>query len=195
MPIRTVLWAEDALRERFVAENPAGLSPELLALVASWRYRRMGTFFLWKYYKKHTVFLTDSEAFTVLGLYSRLDEIMAQPPPILIDAVLLPFGDRIVYDGLIGSRSVVFGSGIRRSLAAKYRAFKDRGLVRTSLAPAGVPRRATRSRMHELSPSPERCGTARVPPTGAMPGAEAAPRRPGLRRGRRPRGVGTSAPR
>src|SRR4051794_35866424 len=36
VPVRDALWENDALREAFVAENPAGLSPDDLALVDSW---------------------------------------------------------------------------------------------------------------------------------------------------------------
>ena len=38
-PIRTVLWAEDALRERFLAEAPSELGTAERDLVASWKTR------------------------------------------------------------------------------------------------------------------------------------------------------------
>jgi len=37
--IRDALWADDSLRQAFIAENPAGLSAEDLALVESWKHR------------------------------------------------------------------------------------------------------------------------------------------------------------
>jgi hypothetical protein len=142
--IRKALWADDTLRERFVAENPAALSPDLLSLVDSWGHRRSGTFFLWKHYKKHSVFLEDDEGFAVLGLCTPLGEMFVQEPPILVDAVLLPFGDRIVYDGLITARNVLFGSGIRRNLREQYRAALEKGAIHTSLGPARATPAATR---------------------------------------------------
>lgn len=113
--IRDALWADDSLRQTFVAENPAGLSKELLDLVASWRVRQVGTFTVWKHYKKHTVFFSeDDQAFAVLGLQSDLEDIVPQPP-CYVSAVLLPFGDRIITDGLI------VGSGTPGGTSASVR--------------------------------------------------------------------------
>src|SRR5437764_5881711 len=44
--LRNALWADDTLRDRFIATNPAGLPATDLALVESWRYRLAGTFFI-----------------------------------------------------------------------------------------------------------------------------------------------------
>jgi hypothetical protein len=51
--------------------------------------------------------------------------------------VLLPFGDRIIYDSLIAPYNVHFGPGIRRDLEQKYRDAKERGAIITSLLPSG----------------------------------------------------------
>jgi len=39
LKLRDALWANDALREQFIADNPAQISASDLALVASWQYR------------------------------------------------------------------------------------------------------------------------------------------------------------
>src|SRR5262249_29183199 len=57
LPLRDALWEDDALRESFIAENPARLSRDDLALVDSWKYRVMGPLFVYKHLKKYTVFL------------------------------------------------------------------------------------------------------------------------------------------
>ena len=36
LPLRDALWADDTLREGFIADNPARLSADDLALVAIW---------------------------------------------------------------------------------------------------------------------------------------------------------------
>src|SRR5947209_8819153 len=53
--LRDALWADDSLREAFVAENPAGLSAENLAIVASWRHRRSGAFYVLRHLKKYSL--------------------------------------------------------------------------------------------------------------------------------------------
>jgi len=134
--IRDVLWSDDALRESFVARNPAGLDRGLLDMIASWRHRKEGRFQILKHYKKHTVFLGDhDEAFAVLGLLSPLDEVLPMPPPVLVRAVLLPFGERIITDGLIVSYAISFGPNHRRGLLETWRHIRERRALRTSLLP------------------------------------------------------------
>jgi hypothetical protein len=135
LAVRNALWADDSLLEAFVAENPDGLPDELLAQVASWKHRRSGLFFIWKHYKKHTIFLQDKTAYAVLGLFSTLEEILPQPPPTVMDAVLLPFEGVIVVDGLLTGPAMSLGPGIRRNLRQEYADIVERGAVLTSLLP------------------------------------------------------------
>jgi hypothetical protein len=102
MQLRNALWADDALRERFVKINPAGLEASDLALVASWQYRRAGSFFIVRSLKKYTVFLSEDSPPRAYG-------------------VLLPFEDQIIYDGLLRSYAIVFGPSIRALLHEDYR--------------------------------------------------------------------------
>ena len=44
VPLRNALWEDDALREAFIAENPAKLSQPDLTLIASWSSGLRGTF-------------------------------------------------------------------------------------------------------------------------------------------------------
>src|SRR5260221_3844568 len=75
MRLRTALWADDRLRERFITTNPAGLSSADLAVVASWQYRRAGSFYLVRALTKYTIFLSEdrsAEHTSVLQSHSDL---------------------------------------------------------------------------------------------------------------------------
>jgi hypothetical protein len=136
--LRTALWADDALRERFVADNPARLPPADLALVASWRHRLEGAFFIERYLKPHTIFLSEgspARAYGVLGLVSPVEEIVGPRLPVYVQAVLLPFEGRIVHDSLLAPYAISFGPGIRRSLRDAYRDAQEREGVLTALSP------------------------------------------------------------
>jgi hypothetical protein len=52
-----------------------------------------------------------------------------QPLPVL------PFKGRIIYDGLLMSRNIIFGSGIRGNLNETYQAAKQAGNIIESLEP------------------------------------------------------------
>lgn len=141
MQLRNALWADDALREHFISSNPAGLSSADLAVVASWHYRRAGSFYLVRSLKTYTVFLTEEEpqrAYGVLGLSSPIEEMVHLPLPVYAQAVLLPFEDQIIYDGLLQSYAVVFGPGIRARLNTEYRNAREREGITTTLGPVSL---------------------------------------------------------
>src|SRR5258708_33021083 len=136
--LRDALWANDALREQFIAENPSQLSAADLALVASWQYRLAGTFYIFRSLQKYTIFLsttTPAHAYGVLGLASEIEETVPLPLPVYTQAVLLPFEHHIIYDSLLTSYNVVFGSGYRQDLQEQNRTIQEREGIITSLLP------------------------------------------------------------
>ncbi len=71
----------------------------------------------------------------VLGLTSSIEETIGPYLPIYVQAVLIPFEDRIIYDSLLSSYPIVFGGGYRRSLKDTYRNIQERGGIITRLPP------------------------------------------------------------
>lgn len=160
--VRDALYKSPNLLDRFVDENPEGFSQEELAIVASWRYRVEGEFYIMRYLKQYTVFMSAGKPYHlygVLGLYSPIEEVLAEagPLPILVKAVLLPFRDRIIYDGLIESYSILFGGGIRQSLNQIYNRLKQReGIIEQLVGPTGEPQvRTSLDRKAPRKPAPD----------------------------------------
>lgn len=137
-PIREKLWSDHTLVESYVSENPARLSDEDLDIVACWKHRIEGNFFVYKYMVKHTIFLDDKtppHAYGVYGIVSPIEDILAPELPALVKTVLLPFKDKIIYDGIINGYNMLFGSGYRSNLDFAYRNAKEREGIITSLIP------------------------------------------------------------
>ena len=141
--VRDALYENIELIDSFVKENPAGLSPEDLDIVNSWRDFVKGTFYVFRYLKSHTIFL-DSEsppkAYVVLGIMDSIDEIFDGVAPIMVKTTFLPFKGRIIYDGVMHAPPILFGGGIRRSMNDSYREAKARFGVITSLPFSGEER-------------------------------------------------------
>lgn len=137
LPLRDAVWEDDSLREAFIKANPAKLSPADLNIVKSWDYRIADDFFIFRHLKKYTVFLSQgpARAYGVLGLMGSLEETVGPNLPTYVNAVLLPFGDRIIYDGLLQGYNVMFGGGIRADLEETYRDILEREGIITSLLP------------------------------------------------------------
>lgn len=135
--IRDVLWKNVEVLDEFIASHPAQLSADDLSILDSWRYRRQGSFIVFKALKKHAIFISQDkkgEVYTVKGLKSSMEE-MFPFLPIMVEGVLLPFHDDIITDGLFRTYNITFGSGIRARLKGAYDDAKERGAILTSLLP------------------------------------------------------------
>jgi hypothetical protein len=135
--VRDALWEHPDLIDDYLAQNPDGLSVEEAELVGKWKRFVAGTFQIFRFLKKHTIFIGEgSQVYAVLGLYDGLEDVFyGRRPPIMIQAVLLPFKGRIVYDGVFRGYNIVFGGGIRSSLNEEYMAAKQNGRIITTLEP------------------------------------------------------------
>ncbi len=106
--------------------------------MTSWQYRLAGSFYIFRSLQHYTIFLsttTPAHAYGVLGLVSTIEETVPLPLPVYTQAVLLPFEHHIIYDSLLTSYNVVFGSGYRQDLQELYRNIQEREGIITSFLP------------------------------------------------------------
>jgi hypothetical protein len=163
LPVREAFLKHKDLLQSFVDENPAHLSDDDLDIARSWRHLVHGQFYIFRELKKHTVFLTADKklpvAYGVLALSQPFADLVGPYLPILMQTVLLPFKDRIVYDGLLAGLGVTlsFGPGIRRMLNEEFKQAKARHGIVTSLPMSNVqlPPRAAKARPAPKPPSRE----------------------------------------
>jgi hypothetical protein len=159
--LRDALHAKPELLERFVAENPTRFSAQELAIVASWRHRVSGDFYIMRHLKPYTVFMSGRgtpHLYGVLGLYDPLEEVTGGAPlPILVQATLLPFRDHIIYDGILSFYRITFGRGIRTSLTEEYNRLKEReGIIEQLAGPTGEAQmRTSLDRKAPRKPAPD----------------------------------------
>lgn len=128
--LRDACYGKPELLEQYLIANPDQLPADEMALIASWRHRITGDFYIVRHLKAYTVFLSTEEPshlYGVLGLYDPLEVIMKGARlPILVKAALLPFRDRVIYDGILSPYSLFFGPGIRSSINATFSWLKER---------------------------------------------------------------------
>ena len=144
LPIEQRAKCRDAVYEHpehfdeFLREGDLPASSDAADIVAGWRDHRVtGTFYVLRHLKRHTIFLSSEDpakAYGVLGLADPIDVVIPYPPA-MVDAVLLPFRGRIIYDGLLTTSgpALLFGGGIRRMFDDTYREAKARFGIITSL--------------------------------------------------------------
>lgn len=136
--VREALYQHIDLLDSFIAENPANLTPAELAIVSGWKGFVAGDFYILKFLKRYTIFVSakSEKVYAVLGLYDTIEDIFyGRRPPILIRTVLLPFRGRIIYDGLFHGHNIFFGPGIRGDLDEAYQRAKQNDRIIKSLEP------------------------------------------------------------
>lgn len=128
------LWKNPDLIDAYVEKNPDRLPAEELSINRKWKGFVAGRFTVFRYLKQHTIFIGNSSVYGVLGLFDPLEEVLsAHPLPLFVDAVLLPFERKIIYDGMLESYNVLLGPGIRAGLNEEYLTAKQNGRIITSL--------------------------------------------------------------
>jgi len=134
--LRDELYKQPGLIDSFVAENPWGFSAPELEMVSRWGNFIQGKFVILRYLKHCAIFLDIDEppkAYGVLALHVALEELVGPSLPVMVEAVLLPFGDRIISDGILFTYPVTFSKGVRQSFNDAYQEAKSRFGIITSL--------------------------------------------------------------
>lgn len=138
--VRCAMWKRQDLVDRYVAENPMGATSASLAWIDGFRHRVQGELVALKTLPTGTIFLETSpegRAFRVVGISNPV--LFDATLPTMVKAVLLPFGDVIVYDTFLEAFPVGFGPGARRAFEESYRSAKKRGAIVTALGPSPAP--------------------------------------------------------
>jgi hypothetical protein len=143
VPIRDYLVAHPEEVREFIKDNPGKLSAEELELTRGWQFLLKDDFLIIKHLKDYSVFYQWGEqgkVFGVVGLYDPISRVIPDfTLPLRVQTVLLPFKDKIVYDGVISSYNIRFGPGIRGSLMGDYKQAEARYGIITSFDETGKP--------------------------------------------------------
>ena len=134
--IRDVLYKHPELINSFVAENPLDFSANELKIISGWNDFVKGKFLIFRHLKNYTIFLdadNPPKAYGVTALNTTFEEMVGSHLPVMVEAVLLPFNDKIIYDSIFSPYSITFGGGIRRSFNDVYQEAKSRFGIITSL--------------------------------------------------------------
>ena len=146
--VRKALLDKMNLIESFVAENPENLSDDETDIILSWRHQVFGRFYAFRQLKKNMVFLSMDDppvAYGVVALTDPFEYLIGPHLPMMTEALLIPFKDKIIYDGMLTGYNITFGGGIKRSLNDSYREAKERLGIVTSLPIQSIPMSATKT--------------------------------------------------
>ncbi len=121
--LRQQLYAYPYIFDLFAEENPLKFSPDLLQIISSWHNFISGRFYIYSYQKNHAVLIADrppSKAYGVLALDCPFPELVGSVLPVMVETVLLPFKNKIIYDGTLQPYPFYLGLSIKGSLTETY---------------------------------------------------------------------------
>jgi len=124
--IREELWKNPNLIDEFIRDyNYGELSEAELGILADWRkYFVKGRFIVIKHTKKYSVFMTESKPtklYGVCGISDSIKDTLPHGMPFIVNAVILPFNSKIIYDSLLASYNISLGKNIRDDLKSAYK--------------------------------------------------------------------------
>ncbi len=124
------------ITKSFLDKNPFKLNSQELEIIKKWGKAITGTFFIERFLKSYTVFIDqDSEVvYGVFSLYDPLSEMIDKRDlPICVEGILLPFKDKIIYDGVFETYPILFGGNITSELKEIYLTAKQNKAIITNL--------------------------------------------------------------
>ena len=136
--IREKLWTNPKLIGEFIGSTDS-LSDEEIRFLQLWEERHIkGRFLLVKYEPEYAVLmLYDKDIpprlYAVKGMTTSIAEAMHRELPVMLETVLLPFGDKIIYDSYMTSHPISFGDGIQEILRDEFAKAKDEYGIITKL--------------------------------------------------------------
>lgn len=121
--LRQQLYTHPYLFDLFAEENPLKISRDLLQIVSTWNKFISGRFYIYSYQKNYAVLIDDrppSKAYGVLALDCPFPELVGRVLPVMVETVLLPFKNKIIYDGTLQPYPFYLGLSIKGSLSETY---------------------------------------------------------------------------
>ena len=124
--IREKLWANPELIGEFL-RNTDNLSNEEISLLQPWEKHHMkGTFILVKYEPEYAIFMRadkgeDINLYGVKGMTTAIAQSMQLQLPIALETVLLPFGDKIIYDSFMIPHDIRFDTETCEMIESEYK--------------------------------------------------------------------------
>jgi len=136
--IRERLWEKPEIISEFIfdPERLHKLNNEEINLMHSWEKNHVkGQFTLIKYEPDYAVFMQmeqgkEFKLYAVKGMTTSIAEAMHRMLPVMLETVLLPFGDKIIYDSFMASHAIEYGDGVMKMFEDEYaKSIKAYGII------------------------------------------------------------------
>ncbi|MBP9186045.1 MAG: hypothetical protein KBG11_03015 [Bacteroidia bacterium] len=131
---RDFLLDNKKLVDDYITTNFNHLSPEQISTLNGFKKTISSTFIIFKCLSKNAIFIDtkDNKFYAVKALGDSFYEFFDRFP-VLVKTTLMPFNDKIVYDGFINPTGVYFGSGMTSTMKEDYKLAKVNNQILTTI--------------------------------------------------------------
>ncbi len=129
------LWDNVDVIDDYLTEQ-TDMPEEYKEIVSSWKRMIRGRFVLERHLGKGSIFVSmqSDDVYQVCGIVSSWQEMFdGAPLPIIMEAVLIPFRDVIITDGLVVPYFVQIGKGLIEEIKTVYKEARKDGRIHTIL--------------------------------------------------------------
>ena len=115
------------LLENYIKSYSKSLHSEQIKIIEGFKQKIKGDFIILKCLKENAVFIDidEKKVYMVKALNDRFDELF-DFFPVYCNATLLPFNNKIIYDGFLTSQSLRFGKNLRYEFNEIYKNAKNK---------------------------------------------------------------------
>ena len=133
--IKDKLWQDVSIIDEYI-DSVWDLPRENIQILKGWKKGVPEKYLIIKHLKKHTVFLHETKGilYGVHGITNPIAEIIPHGYlPMIVETVLLPFKEVIIYDSIFGTHNISFGPSYRKHFNSMYTQIKNKNGITTSL--------------------------------------------------------------
>lgn len=137
--LRNTIWQNPEWIDAYLEEQANKLTGHEYNIIQNWRNHHIfGKFILMRHLKHYSVFMEaslkeDAKIYGVLGISDSFKDMFHGETHLPLDTVLLPFGNRIIYDGIFKHSNKPLDPILRAHYNTNYKKVKETFGITTDL--------------------------------------------------------------
>ena len=118
----------------YLTTNFDKLTTDQISILKGFKKTISSDFVIFKCLTNNAIFIDteDNRFYAVKALGDSFDHFFDRFP-VLVQTTILPFKDKIIYDGFIKSKGIHFGSGMKSTMNENYKAAKKKNNILTTI--------------------------------------------------------------
>lgn len=132
---RESLFEDESIIDEYITLNFEQLTTDQIKILSGFKNKIRSTFVIFKCLTNHAIFIDtkDNKFYAVKALGDSFDTFFDNFP-VSISTTLIPFKDKIIYDGFIQPSGVYYGPNITHAMNEDYKKAKRNKQILTTLA-------------------------------------------------------------